>query len=121
MAGFILLLLLFQNFIDINTSNSNSSGNNTIKNENAGYDNRFEHKNDFDIEKINSINTNTIRKRLLGKLLDTNVSIHEKQNVLDECIANYMINNSNRILSLDLTAGNLFKDFDFEFDFEDGV
>jgi hypothetical protein len=82
MSGFILLLLLFQNLIDIN---SNSSGNNTIKNENAGYDNRFEHKNDFDIEKSNSINANIIRKQLLGKLLDTNVSIHEKQNVLDEC------------------------------------
>lgn len=83
-----------------------------------GYDYRFENTTDVDIDKLTTIKSNIIKKLYLNKLLDTSTSINDKKSIIDECINKYIIEKPNQVYSYDMTAGNLFKDFDFDFDIE---
>jgi len=86
-----------------------------------GYDYRFENTTDLDRNKLAIIKINIVKKMYLNKLLDNSTSINDKKCMIDECISKSIIDNPNQLYSDDITAGNLFKDFDFnvEPDFPD--
>ena len=110
------LLFLFiqryrKNTINILIDNSNTLStiyNNNNKNTNhstGGYDERYpKNENNLEVERYHIYNLHNKRK-LLDILENKNISITVKQDLLQD----------NSIKTPNLMAGNLFKDFDFEF------
>ena len=80
----------------------------------AGNDERFNKTNDNDINLLKKIKTHIINKEILDVLNSDTTSIQNKLNVIDFYLKDSNFSNSGnvRITWFDLTAGNLFREFD---------
>jgi len=80
----------------------------------AGNDERFNKTNDNDINLLKKIKTHIINKEILDVLNSDTTSIQNKLNVIDFYLKDSNFSNSGnvRITGFDLTAGNLFREFD---------
>ena len=76
---------------------------------NLGNDERFNTAiQDINIDKLNEIKSNMVKKDLIELLNNSNTNVHNKLYIIEK----YMLNDDkNSIRSYDLTAGNLFRDF----------
>jgi len=84
------------------------------KRKTSGKDYRYENNTDLDLYLLQNIKYNEIRKHIVEILLDDNVDDFSKMNIIenmDPKILNYVTYYNNN-----LTAGDLYKDFHFNFD-----
>jgi hypothetical protein len=80
----------------------------------AGKDERFNNTNADDPSLLGKIKTHILKKDILDILNNTDTSIQNKLDVIDFYLkdSNFSAKNNARIAGFDITAGNLFREFD---------
>lgn len=80
----------------------------------AGKDERYNNTNDDDPSLFNKIKKHIMNKNILEILNSSDTSIQNKLDVIDFYLkdSNFSSKNNVRIVGFDLTAGNLFREFD---------
>jgi len=79
----------------------------------AGRDERYNTTNSNDTSLLNKIKTHIVNKEIVEILNSDTTSIQHKLNIIDFYLkdGNFSSNSNTRIAGFDLTAGNLFRDF----------
>ena len=101
MIRMLSFLLLFPNMINVYLSK-------------WGRDERTQKESDIDMELLEKIKLNLIRKQILEFLLDDNNRDFNKLNIIENIDVN--IFNYYNYYANNLTEGDLYKDFHFQFD-----
>jgi len=79
----------------------------------AGRDERYNTTNNNETNLLNKIKTHIVNKEILEILNSDTTSIQNKINIIDFYLkdGNFSSSSNNRVAGFDLTAGNLFRDF----------
>jgi hypothetical protein len=78
----------------------------------AGRDERYNTTNDNDTSLLNKIKTHIVNKEIL-EILNSDTSVQHKLNIVDFYLkdGNFSSSRNTRVAGYDLSAGNLFRDF----------
>lgn len=85
----------------------------------AGRDERYNTTNSNDTSLLNKIKTHIVNKEIIEVLNSNATSIQNKINIIDFYLkdGNFSSSSNTRVSGFDLTAGNLFRDFNNNDDF----
>jgi hypothetical protein len=79
----------------------------------AGRDERYNATNDNDTSLLNKIKTHVVNKEIVEILNNGETSVQHKLNIIDFYLKdrNFSSSSNTRVAGYDLSAGNLFRDF----------